>query len=204
MGPMNFVTRFYKRSYGKLGPTEMVMFWLGVIGAIGVVLTIGFGLFSWWQGRDLTKDIKEIIDAKSKAEQTELQNIFPGGFETFGFLQSGSATAGHINNIIKGSTSHNIDITWGSATITELNPDSLTLQLQNIKIMRTETTPSGTQPAGTIQINGAAIWRIDRGTRLVSINNGLGFWGYVLGAVVIYDRDGVLVIAMGLQKIERK
>jgi len=46
-------------------------------------------------------DIKEIIDAKSKAEQTQLQNLFPGGFETFGFLQSGSATAGHINNIIK-------------------------------------------------------------------------------------------------------
>ena len=198
---MDFVTRFYKRSYGKLGPTGMVMFWLGVIGAIGVVLTIGFGLFAWWQTRDLTKDIKEIIDARSKAEQTELQNIFPGGFETFGFLQSGSATAGNINNIIKGSTSHNIDITWGSATIIELNPDSLTLQLQNIKIMRTETTPSGTKPAGTMQINGAAIWRIDRGTKLVSINNGLGFWGYVLGAVVIYDIDGVVVIAMGLQKI---
>jgi hypothetical protein len=70
--------------------------------------------------------------------------------------------------------------------------------------MRTETTPSGTKPAGTIQINGAAIWRIDRGTKLVSINNGLGFWGYVLGAVVIYDRDGIVVIAMGLLKIEGK
>lgn len=201
---MNFITSFHRRGYPKLRPTQKVQFWLGVIGAIGVVITIGFGLFSWWQGRDLTKNIKEIIDAKSKTERTELQNLFPGGFETFGFLQSGSATTGHKENIIKGSTSHNIDITWGSATITELTPDSLTLQLQNLRIMRRETTPGGTQPAGTIQINGAAVWRIDRGTKLVSINNALAFWGYLLGAVVIYDRDGVLVIAMGLQKIEGK
>ena len=198
---MNFITSFCKRGYPKLGPTQKVMFWLSVF---GIVLAIGLGVLSWWQGRNSAMDIKEIIDAKSKAEQTQLQNLFPGGFETFGFLQSGSATAGHINNIIKGSTSHNINITWGSAIISELNFDSLALQLQNIRIMRTETTPSGTKPAGTIQINGAAIWRIDRGTKLVSINNGLGFLGYVLGAVVIYDRDGIVVIAMGLQKIEGK
>jgi hypothetical protein len=68
--------------------------------------------------------------------------------------------------------------------------------------MRTEITPGGTQPAGTIQINGAAVWRIDRGSKLVSINNAIAFWGYVLGGVVISDQDGVLVIAMGLQKIK--
>lgn len=198
---MNFFTSFCKRGYPKLGPTQKVMFWLSVF---SIVLAIGLGVLQWWQGRNAAMDIKEIINAKSKAEQTQLQNLFPGGFETFGFLQSGSATAGHINNIIKGSTSHNINIIWGSAIITEINSDSLTLQLQNIRIMRTETTPSGTKPAGTIQINGAAIWRIDRSTKLVSINNGLGFWGYVLGAVVIYDSDGVVVIAMGLQKIEGK
>ncbi len=147
-------------------------------------------------------DIKKIIDVKSKTELTELQNLFSGGFETFGFLTGGSATAGHTKDIIKGSTSHNIDITWGTATITELTPGSLTLHLQNIRIMRTEITPGGTQPAGTIQINGAAVWRIDRGSKLVSINNAIAFWGYVLGGVVISDQDGVLVIAMGLQKIK--
>lgn len=194
---MKFITSF-RRGYRKFGPSQKVMFWLTFS---GVVLTIGFGLFSWWQGRDLTTDIRKIIDAKSKTELTELQDLFPGGFETFGFLIGSSATAGHAKNIIKGSTSQNIDITWGSATITELTPVSLTLQLQNLRIMRTETRPGGTQPAGTIQINGAAIWRIDRGAKLVSINNALAFWGYVLGGVVISDRDGVLVIAMGLQRI---
>jgi hypothetical protein len=121
---MNFITNFCRRSYPKLGSTTKVTIWFTFL---GVVLTIVFGLFSWWQGRNLTIDTQEIIDAKSKAELTELQNIFPGGFETFGFLISSSATAGHTRNIIKGSTSYNIDITWGSATISALTPDNLTL-----------------------------------------------------------------------------
>ena len=37
------------------------------------------------------------------------------------------------------------DLHLGSATITELTPDNLTLQLQNFRIVRTETTLSGTQ-----------------------------------------------------------
>lgn len=143
------------------------------------------------------------IDTKANAAITSLQDLYPGGFQTFGFLISDSATAGYKKDVIKGTTSHNIDITWGSATVTELTPTTVTLQLQNLRIARKETTPGGTQPAGTIQLDGAAVWRIDRGTKLVSINNGLGFWGYVLGAVVVDDADGMLVIAMGLQKIQQ-
>jgi len=195
--PMNFITSFFSRSYRKLGPTGKVMFWLGVM---GVVIPIAFELHSWQQARDLDRYIKTIIDTKSKSQLPELQKLFPGGFEMFAVLRGGSATAGHT--IIRGSTSYSIDITWGNATITELTPSSMTLRLQDLKIKRTETTPSGTQSAGTIQINGAAIWRIDRGTKLVYINNAMSFWGYVLGGFVISDTDDVLVVAIGLQKIE--
>ena len=106
------------------------------------------------------------------------------------------------HNIIRSPTSYSIDITWGNAAITELTSDSLTLQLQNIRITRTETTPGGTQPAGEININGAAVWRIDRGTKLVYINNAIAFWGYVLGGYVLIDTNDVLLIAIGLQKVE--
>jgi hypothetical protein len=160
------------------------------------VLTVGFGISSWWQGRD----IKTLIDTKSKSELPELERRFPGGFVTFGVLTGGSATAGHT--IIRSSTSYNIDVTWGDAAITELTPGYLTLQLQNIRIIRTETTPSGTRPAGAVQINGVAIWRIDRGSKLVYINNAVAFWGYVLGGFLISDTDDVLVVAMGLQRVE--
>lgn len=146
------------------------------------------------------RDIWYEIQGKSKSELPKLQKIFPGGFETFGVLIGGSATAGH--KVIRSSTSHSIDITWGNAAITELTPGNLTLQLQNLRIIRTETTPGGTQPAGTIQINGAAVWQIDRSARLVYINNAISFWGYVLGGFVISDTDDVLVVAIGLQRIE--
>jgi hypothetical protein len=145
---MNFITSFCSRGYRKLGPTSKVMFWLIVI---GVLVAIGFGLNSWWQGRVLTninRDIKTLIDTKSKSELPELQKLFPGGFVTFGVLTGGNATAGHT--IIRSSTSYSIDITWGNAAITELTSGNLTVQLQNLRIIRTETTPGGTQPAGAI------------------------------------------------------
>jgi hypothetical protein len=94
--------------------------------------------------------------------------------------------------------SHNLDVTWGNARITELTPAYLILKLENIKITRTEMTPSGTRPAGTIQINGATIWRINRGSKLVYINNAMAFWGYVLGGDLISDTDDVLEVAIGL------
>lgn len=127
---------------------------------------------------------------------TELGRRFPGGFVTFGVLTGGSATAVHT---VKSLASYNFDITWDSATITELTPKHLTLQLQNIRIARTETTPSGFMPAGKIEIRGAAIWQIDRGSKLVYINNGMSFWGYVLGGFLISDTDDELIVAIGLQ-----
>jgi uncharacterized membrane protein (Fun14 family) len=130
---------------------------------------------------------------------TELKGRFPGGFATFAVLTGGSATAGHT--IIRSMTSYNIDIIWGDAKITELTPTHLTLQLQNIRITRTEMTPDGTRPAGTIQINGAAIWQIDRRQKLVYINNGMAFWGYVLGGFLISDTNDELIVAIGLQQI---
>ena len=123
------------------------------------------------------------IDTKSRSELGELQKVFPGGFEPFGVLIDGSATAGH--KTVRCSTSDSIDVTWGNAAITEQTPGNVTLRLQNLRIRRTEMTPGGTQPAGEVNINGAAVWRIDRGDKRVYINNAINFWGYVLGGVVI-------------------
>jgi hypothetical protein len=128
----------------------------------------------------------------------QLEKRFPGGFVEFAVLTRGSATAGHTP--IKTLTSYNLDVTWGNATISESTPTHLTLQLQNVRITRTETTPDGTRPAGTIQINGEAIWQIDRGSKLVYINNGMAFWGYALGGYLISDTDDELEVAIGLQK----
>jgi hypothetical protein len=145
------------------------------------------------------EDIKTLIDTKSKAELPELEKLFPGGFVPFAVLIGGSATAGH--NIIRSSTTYNIDITWGNAAITELTPASLILQLENLRIIRTKTTPGGIQPAGEININGSAVWQIDRTTKLVYINSAIVFWGYVLGGRVLLDTNDAIVIAIGLQRV---
>jgi hypothetical protein len=140
------------------------------------------------------------IDTRTKANLPELEKVFAGGFITFGVLTDGSATAGH--KILRSATLHSIDVTWESARISELTPLTLTLELQNIKIIRTETTPAGTEPAGSVSINGKAVWQVDRRTTLVYINNAVCFWGYVLAGYVIYDSNGVLIVAVGLQKVE--
>jgi hypothetical protein len=123
--------------------------------------------------------------------------LFPGGFVEFGILTSGGTTAAHKIRMLG---SHKIELTWGSATIPESTPNYLTVQLQNIRITRTETTPSGTKSTATIQINGAAIWRINRRSKLVCINNAVNFWGYVLGGFLIADTDDEVILAIGLQK----
>jgi hypothetical protein len=171
-----------------------------LIGAAILALCGAISVQNNWGYWDTTKATKTLIDTKSKVELPELEKRFPGGFEAFGAITGGSATTGHT--IIKSSTSYGIDVTWGNAAITELTPRSLTIQLQNLRIARTETTPSGIKPTGEININGAAIWRIDRGTKLVYINNALSFWGYVLGGYVLSDTGDVLVVAIGLQKSE--
>jgi hypothetical protein len=146
------------------------------------------------------EDIETLIDTKSKTELPELEKLFPGGFVPFAVLKSSSATGGF--DIIKSSTAYSIDIEWGSASVTELNPASLTIKLENIKIKRKKATPKGIEPAGEININGAAVWQMKRNTKLVYINNAIGFWGYVLGAYILSDANDEIIIAMGLQKIE--
>lgn len=136
----------------------------------------------------------------TKAILPELEKAFAGGFTTFGVLTGGSAPPGHT--ILRSATSHSIDITWGSARISELTPLTLTLELQNVTIIRTQITPARTEPAGSVSINGKAVWQVDRRTKLVYINNAVCFWGYVLAGRVIYDSNGELVVAVGLQKVE--
>ena len=78
-----------------------------------------------------------------------LARRFPGGFVELAVLTSGSSTTGHT---IKSVASYNIDVTWDNATITDVSATQLTLVLEDLKIARTEITPSGTKPAGAIQI----------------------------------------------------
>jgi len=146
------------------------------------------------------RDIQTLIDDKSKANLSELGERFSGGFETFGFLVDRSATAEH--DIIRSSASYSTHLTCDSATISDLTPSNFTMQLQNVKIIRTQTTPAGTQPAGAVFIKGKAIWQMDRRPKVVSINNAINSWGYVIGGYVLYDKDDVLIVAVGLQKVE--
>ena len=126
-----------------------------------------------------------------------LARRFPGGFVELAVLTNGSSIAGHT---VKSVASYNIDVTWNNATITDMDSTQLTLVLEGLRIARTEITPSGTKPAGTIQIQGQAIWKIDRGSKqIVYINNGMSFWGYVLGGYMISDADNQIEIAIGLQ-----
>jgi hypothetical protein len=144
--------------------------------------------------------LRTLVDAESQSRFSELQKRFPGGFEIFGVLTSGSATAGHT--IVKTPTSYYIDVTWNNATIRDVTPASLTLELQGVRIERRELTPTGTQPGGAIQINGSAIWQVDRCAKHVYINNAMAFGGYVLGGLVLSDTGDMLVVAVGLQRVE--
>jgi hypothetical protein len=74
--------------------------------------------------------------------------------------------------------------------------------LHIVKIIRTKTTPAGTQPAGEFLLNGKAIWQIDRKRKLVSINNAVNLWGFVIGGHVVSDENDMLIVAVGLQKVE--
>ncbi len=146
---------------------------------------------------EIAKEVGKRLEAKS----SELRKLFPGGFKVFEVVIGGGAPrSGH--DIVKGLTSYNIDIAWGKATITELTSSKMTIQLENVKVTRMEMTPSGSQPMGAFQINGAVIWQIDRGPKLVYINNAISFWSYVFGGFVISDTDDALIVAIGLQKTE--
>jgi hypothetical protein len=126
-----------------------------------------------------------------------LARKFPGGFVELAVLTGGSSIAGHT---VKSIASYNIDVTWDNATITDISATQLTLVLNDLRIARTEITPSGKKLAGTIQIKGAAIWKIDRGSKqIVYVNNGMSFWGYVLGGYMISNADDQIEIAIGLQ-----
>lgn len=76
------------------------------------------------------------------------------------------------------------------------------MELQNVKIKRTQMTPAGAEPGGAFVQNGKAIWKIDRRTKLVSVNNAINLWGYVIGGCVLSDENGMLIVAVGLQKVE--
>jgi hypothetical protein len=128
-----------------------------------------------------------------------LGSRFPGGFERFVVLKDGGALAGY--QPLKSLASYNFDITWGSATIFNQTDAYLIVKLRDVTIVRTEPTPSGPKQAGTIKINGEAIWQIDRTSKVVSINNGMAFWGYVLGGYVTSDSGDEVEVAVGLQKI---
>jgi len=126
-----------------------------------------------------------------------LARRFPGGFVELAVLTNGSSTAGHT---VKSVASYNVDVTWDNATITDMSATQLTLVLDGLRITRTEITPSGIKPAGSIRINGSAIWKINRGSKqIVYVNNAIGFWGYELGGYMISDRDNQIEIAIGLQ-----
>lgn len=126
-----------------------------------------------------------------------LARKFPGGFVELAVLTGGSSISGHT---VKSIASYNIDVMWDNATITDVSATQLTLELDGLRIARTEITPSGKKLAGTIQIKGAAIWKIDRGSKqIVYINNGMSFWGYVLGGYMISNADDQIEIAIGLQ-----
>jgi hypothetical protein len=201
---------------GKPSKTFYRRFWKWIWGTglavLGIILPIAFQIHTCGQERLVatkegqeniqsdTKDIKKQIESKTQANLPELEKRFPGGFKTFAVLTGGSATAGHT--IIASSTSYSIDITWESAAVSELTPSNMTLQFQNVKIIRTQTTPAGTQPAGSIVINGKSIWHMNRRTKLVSTNNAIGFWGYVIGGLVLYDTNDELIVAVGLQNDE--
>lgn len=190
-----FLVSFCKNSYHKLGPNAKIGFWGLVIGLVlaAAALWLAFG-GATKEGQEATlRALETLMDTKSKADSPELEKRFPGGFTLFGVLKS---------KIIRSSMSYSIDMIWDSATISELTPSSLTMQLQNVKITRTETTPTGAQPAGALIINGKVIWQIDRRTKLVSINNAISVWGYVIGGFVLYDTNDVLIVALGLQKVE--
>ena len=140
------------------------------------------------------------IDTRTKANLPELERVFKGGFTTLGLLTGSSATAG--NTILKSETSHSIDVTWESARIAEVTPRTLTLEMRKVEIIRTQTTAAGTEPAGLVSINGKVVWQVDRRTTHVYINNAINIWGYVFAGYVIYDSNGVLIVAVGLQKVE--
>jgi len=160
-----------------------------------IILTLVVGVVGNLCANAIQKKLDQRnVHNESKADLPQLEKRFPGGFKTFGV----SAT----HNIIRDSASYGIDMTWDSATISELTASNLTMQLQNVKIIRTQTTPAGTQSAGSFVLNGKAIWKIDRRTKLVSINNAVNLWGFVIGGYVFYDKNDVLIVAVGLQKVE--
>lgn len=146
------------------------------------------------------QDIKSLVNRETQSKLSELDERFPGGFQTFVVVVTGSATEGH--GIIRTPASDFIDVTWKSAAIKDVTPASLTLELQDVTIERTEVTPNGTQPAGKFQMHGSAIWLLDRRSKAVNINNAISFWGYVLGGLVLSDTGDVLVVAVGLQRVQ--
>jgi hypothetical protein len=187
--------------------------WMDVLTVIGVMATIilgtvgiGLGVSSYWQGKSAaTKKGQEnihrgvekltaMVDNLTKSNSPELEKRFSEGFTTFGVTAR--------RDIIRASASYGIEMTWDSATISDLTPSNLTMQLQNVKIIRTQTTPAGTQPAGEFLLNGKAIWQIDRKRKLVSINNAVNLWGFVIGGHVVSDENDMLIVAVGLQKVE--
>jgi hypothetical protein len=203
---MNIISSFCKNSYSRLGPYAKLMFWITVV---SVVVGIIFGSLSWWQARhaatkegqemaqkdltDIKKGVETLIYSKTKAELPQLEKRFPGGFEPIGIVRQ---------QIIRSSVPFSINVTWDRATITEVTPDSLTMELQNVKVTRTETTPDGGTQSGGLNMMGVNVWRINRHSKLVSINNAINFWGYVLGGYVLSDENDVIVVAIGLQKME--
>ena len=146
------------------------------------------------------RDIQTLTDVVSKANVSDLNAQFSGGFQTFGFLVARSATG--EQDTIRSLTSYDVDLACDSAMISEITASNLTMQLQNPRITRAKTTPTGTQPAGAVFVNGNAIWKMDRRPKVVSINNAINSWGYVIGGYVLYDKDDVLIVAVGLQKVE--
>jgi len=131
------------------------------------------------------------------AHRNDLKKRFPGGFTKFAVITSNSATAGH--SVLRTVESHNFEITWETATITESNPDYLTVQLSNLVLTRIDITANGTQRT-PLTLHATFLWRIDRKSKTVSMNNAVSFWGYELAGCITSDTGDEVEVAIGLQK----